>query len=192
MTIVIWLFVIGALATAVWEQQLLGLARFLVIGGAVGYWMWLLFWYPSVTVAPSGVTVANPFRTFVVTWPAIRDVDTKYALTLVTASGRVQAWGAPAAGRYAASNVQGRGEARRIPTERRGDSAVARPSDLLGVPSGLAAYTVRETWTALRDAGWLQSGALEGEGVTVRLNTLLVVLAIALPVAGVAIAVLLH
>ena len=54
----------------------------LVAGGC-----WALFWRPHVVVEDSGVRLVNPFRTVVLPWPSIHAVDTKLALTLMTAYG---------------------------------------------------------------------------------------------------------
>ena len=46
---------------------------------------WQLFWMPSVVVHDAGVTLENPFRSIEVPWAALVHVDTRFALTLVTA-----------------------------------------------------------------------------------------------------------
>lgn len=65
----------------------------LVVTGSV-----LLFWLPRVRVTPARVEILNPFRTYRVTWPAIREVGTRWSMTLYTAGGRIEAWAAPAPG----------------------------------------------------------------------------------------------
>ncbi|MES1212778.1 MAG: PH domain-containing protein [Leifsonia sp.] len=160
---------------------------FLPLAITVVYLCWLLFWYPSVTVEPSGVTVRNPLKTFTVSWPAIVRIDTRYALTLFTRSTKkIVAWSAPSPSRYAGINtvrpdlsglnpnvgqklVDADNFGRIAPT------GVDKPGTVkLGdVPrseSGLAALHVRRAWTALRDAGYLDSGVLEGTGVTAHWN----------------------
>ena len=59
---------------------------------------WATFWRPMVAVSPAGVRIVNVTRTIDIPWPAIQDVETKWALTLVTAYGRFTAWSAPAPG----------------------------------------------------------------------------------------------
>ncbi len=81
-------------------RDLAGLVRF-------GSWFVLLavlavalFWLPRVDVLEHAVVVRNPLSTWVVPWQAIQIVDTKYALTLTTPAGRIEAWAAPASGRF--------------------------------------------------------------------------------------------
>ena len=59
---------------------------------------WALFWRPEVVVDDGGVRLVNVSRTIDVPWPSIQAVDTKWALTLITAYGRFTGWAAPAPG----------------------------------------------------------------------------------------------
>ena len=59
---------------------------------------WATFWRPRVTVSDGGVELVNVTRTVFVPWPALHDLETRWALTLVTAYGRFTAWSAPAPG----------------------------------------------------------------------------------------------
>lgn len=125
----------------------------------------ILFWLPRVSVTPSEIEVVNPFRTYRITWPAVREVGTKWAMTLYTDGGRIEAWAAPAPGPL--TGGQGRRD-RRAPG---------------------AAQIVRSQWEAYRDADLL--GSIEGAGVArswhpVRIGltaalAVLTVLALALP-----------
>ena len=63
---------------------------------------WALFWRPEVVVDDGGVRLVNVFRTIDVPWPSIQAVDTKWALTLITAYGRFTGWAAPAPGMHEA------------------------------------------------------------------------------------------
>ena len=60
--------------------------------GFLGLLAWLLFWHPRVDVTDEGVTLVNPLRTIRVPWAALINVETQYALTLVTPDGRHRAW----------------------------------------------------------------------------------------------------
>ena len=72
---------------------------------------WALFWRPAIEVDDGGVRVVNPLRTIDLPWPSILAVDTKFALTLVSAYGRYTAWAAPAPGpRGGCARDQGRGD----------------------------------------------------------------------------------
>lgn len=128
---------------------------------------WALYWRPCVAVSDAGVRIVNVFRTIDVPWPALQDIETKWALTLRTAWGRYRAWAAPAPGRSVMRAGAGAFD-RRHPLrlrhavtehERRHPllpaNAAARPSDLPTTDSGGAAFVVQQRWKRLRDAGYL-------------------------------------
>lgn len=102
---------------------------------------WAIYWRPAVRIEASGVTVRNVLRTFTVPWGAIREVETRFAFTIVTDTGRIVAWAAPAPGRLAATRI-GRDELRHLPPGSQADGMV-RPGDSAGSDSGAAAYLVR-------------------------------------------------
>lgn len=60
------------------------------------YGTYVLFWAPLVRVDPTGIAIVNPLRTVRVRWPAVQDIDTQWTLSIVTATGRIQAWASPA------------------------------------------------------------------------------------------------
>ena len=124
----------------------------------LGYAAWALYWRPEVRIDPAGVHVVNVFRTFDVPWPAIEQIETQWALTLVTRWGTVKAWAAPAPGRQAMRRAQP-GD-RRIGGARPGDTV--RPSDLPNTESGAAAMIVRQRWVRLREAGHLDDDRFDG------------------------------
>jgi hypothetical protein len=128
------------------------------------YTVWLLFWSPAVTIAPSGVIVRNILREHEVTWPAIQLVDTKYALQLTTPKGVITAWSAPAPGRHATMRAAAP-ELKGLPDSTYAAERSIRPGDIPSSESGLAALYVRRFWEQLRDAGYLSSGVMEGTGV---------------------------
>ena len=165
-----------------------GTLRALPLSIAIVYLCWLVFWYPYVGVDPSGVTIRNIARTHHLTWPAITGVETRYALTLVTRTGRVVAWAAPTGSRYVGSRATGR-ELResKVPGV---ESGAITPGDSPASGSGLAALYVRRTWDRLREAGYLDSGVVEGTGVTVRVNWIALAVGLVLLLAGIAVAVI--
>ncbi|MDI2099648.1 PH domain-containing protein [Ruicaihuangia caeni] len=113
----------------------------------LGVLAWAAFWAPSITVDDQGLTVRNVLRTEVVPWGALTDVETQYALTLVTAERRVSVWSAPAPGLLGAISTN-RGELRHLPkSSYRGDSV--RPADAPRSDSGHAALVVRRRWERL-------------------------------------------
>lgn len=169
LTCFIALLVAGGVVTMLIRSDFTDLLRFLPALAFALFGTWLLFWYPSVTVAPWGVTVRNPLRTFEVSWPAIEDVETRYALTLITVRGRIQAWSAPAPSRWTAVAARSADVRSVHPDSVRDDGTIAM-GDIPSSPSGGVAVLVRRTWSALRDAGHLDHGAIEGTGVRARWN----------------------
>jgi len=132
----------------------------------VGFMAWALYWRPKVVVSAGGVRVVNVFRTLDIPWPAIQEIETKWALTLGTAFGTVRAWAAPAPGRQLLHRA--RPSDRKIGGYRRGDTA--RPSDLPQSDSGAAAQIVRQRWSHHREAGHLDHAKLEYDRLPSRWN----------------------
>ncbi|OYX55823.1 MAG: hypothetical protein B7Y93_04385 [Micrococcales bacterium 32-70-13] len=100
LTITIALIALGALIGYGVAGDIAGLLRsgwWLVLLAAV---TWALYWMPAVEVLEHEVIVRNPLSTWHVPWPAIERIDTKWALTLFTPRGKIEAWAAPASGRY--------------------------------------------------------------------------------------------
>ncbi|MEO8908200.1 MAG: PH domain-containing protein [Microbacteriaceae bacterium] len=141
---------------------------------------WTALWRPYVRVADAGVRIRNVLRTIDVPWPALINVDTRYALTLYTPGHEYAAWAAPAPGRTG-TNI-----ARRAENNGRVEAAPSvngqvRPGDLLASESGQAAQIVRDHWQKLRDSGAIEIGVAEETGVPTHwhwwTNAALVVLA---------------
>jgi hypothetical protein len=185
LTVVIGLFAAVGLFSFVYRGEWRDALGFTPLAVVIVYLCWLLFWYPSVTVDPSGVQVRNPLRTFQVSWPAIVRIDTRYALTLFTkTTKKIVAWSAPSPSRYAGINtvrpdlsglnpkVGGKVSGVDVPPEGLTPPAVdsVKLGDIPRSESGLAALHVRRAWSALRDAGYLDSGVIEGTGVVTRWN----------------------
>ncbi len=187
LTVVTGVLAALGLSSFIVRGDALGVIRYGLLAVAVVYLAWLFFWYPRVTIDPSGVGVRNVLRTHHVTWPAITSVETKYALTIITAHDKVVAWSAPAPSRYAALNNTGadvRG------TYARDNSSSVAVGDVPRSESGNAALHVRRSWTRLRDAGHLDSGVIDGPEIRRTWNTGVIVLSATLVVAGVALTVL--
>lgn len=103
---------------------------------------WAIFYNPQVAVDGTGVRLVNVWHTIEVPWQALIGLDTKWALTLVTAERRYRAWAAPAPGRSAM-----RGD--HPDTHRLREAAVGgeiRPGDMPNTDSGEAAALVRKHW----------------------------------------------
>jgi hypothetical protein len=164
LVIVMWLILAAVLISMVVGLQLLELARYAPLLLLIGYVLWILLWSPSVTIAPSGVTVRNLLRSHAVSWPAIQRIDTRFSLTLYTTAGRIPAWSAPAPSRFAALRLSRSDVGRSLPESTYLAGSI-RPGDIPQSDSGLAALYVRRYWEQLRDEGYLESGVVEGSGV---------------------------
>jgi hypothetical protein len=129
---------------------------------------WALYWRPEVRVTDAGVRLVNPLRTIDVPWPALEAVETKWALTLVTAWGSYRAWAAPAPGRSVMRQQLRHhvSQDRRIPGLPAHSSA--RPSDLPHTESGAAAMAINEHWRRLRAGGHLDHAVVEHDRPPVR------------------------
>jgi len=105
------------------------------------------------------VIIRNPLSTWTVPWPAIQRIDTKWALTLFTERGRIEAWAAPASGRYTVFTL-GPDDTKVSETAR--VAGAIRPGDTLSSESGAAANHIRRHWEQLRDDGLLDGGVEPG------------------------------
>jgi hypothetical protein len=164
LVIVVWCVLAAILIGFIVQLQLIPILRFTPVLLLAGYLIWILMWSPSVTIAPSGVTVRNLLRSNAVSWPAIERVDTRFALTLYTKGRKIVAWSAPAPSRFAAYRTARSSVNRNLPESTYVGGAI-RPGDIPQSDSGLAALYVRRYWEQLRDAGYLRSGVVEGTGV---------------------------
>ncbi|KNC18577.1 membrane protein [Arthrobacter sp. RIT-PI-e] len=118
----------------------------------VAYLGWWLFWYPAVLLTPESVILRNPVSTVHVPWASLIDIDTRYALKLVTPGGSYTAWAAPAPGVW--GTHAGRPEhLTDLPSTSYGVGGSVRPGDLRNTDSGSAAYLVRSRWQELVERG---------------------------------------
>jgi hypothetical protein len=121
---------------------------------------WATFWRPCVAVSDAGVELVNVSRTVFIPWPALRGIETKWSLTLITAYGRFTAWSAAAPGARAALQSRGSGEKYGRPAPGSGPEGV-RPGDLIDSSSGSASALIQQRWDKLRAAGHLDAPRLE-------------------------------
>ncbi|MEO6125028.1 MAG: PH domain-containing protein [Ilumatobacteraceae bacterium] len=156
----------------------------------VGPWLmlvagacWAAFWNPRIVVDDGGVRLVNVTRTIDLPWPSIQAVDTKFALTLITAHGKFTGWAAPAPGAHAAVRAT-RGNVKMIPDSAWGPGGI-RPGDLPSTPSGNAALLIRQRWQTLRDAGHLDSPLVEHERAPIHWHWRMAGIAAALVILGV-------
>ncbi|MFN8076638.1 MAG: PH domain-containing protein [Kineosporiaceae bacterium] len=66
--------------------------------GAGGCLVFALLWRPHVRADAHGVLLANVVRDVAVPWPAVEEVRTRFALTVVSGGRSYAAWAAPARG----------------------------------------------------------------------------------------------
>lgn len=110
---------------------------------------WLLYVHPRVVITDGFVEIHNLVRVHRVPWGDVDTVDSRYALTIVTLSGRrIRAWAAPAPGAREALSTR-REEVSHMP----GDDDLRRPSDSENSLSGGAAALVRRQLDEYRRAG---------------------------------------
>ena len=109
----------------------------------VSFGTWLLYWHPAVIVKGDRVVVINVGRTWVIPFRRLTGVETQYSLRLVTDSGAVTAWAAPAPGRHQTLSLS----LADFRTLRRGKSVEnVRPGDAPNTESGSVAFVVRRRW----------------------------------------------
>ncbi|HEX9225474.1 MAG TPA: PH domain-containing protein [Arthrobacter sp.] len=160
-----------------WSVAALGIAVTVITAGPaalagtvplllIAFLGWQLFWMPAVVVHERGVTLENPFRSVVVPWEALVHVDTRFALTLVTAHKSYAAWAAPAPGIWGGRNAQPE-DLRGLPATSYGPGQSVRPGDLKTTDSGQAARIVRARWQDLVESGALAAGDAAGSAVKV-------------------------
>ena len=147
--------VIFVWATSGFRDAMLTVPWMLLLAAAC----WAFYWRPRVVVSNGGVRLVNVSRTIDVPWPSITDVETKYALTLVTMYGRFAAWAAPAPSTGTALRTAMRSR----PLSVSGDEAITAVTkgDMEGTASGDAAMIVRRRWEGLRNDGFLDEPRLE-------------------------------
>ncbi|AUG29298.1 MULTISPECIES: hypothetical protein [Microbacterium] len=102
-----------------------------------------LFWRPRIHWDDAAITLVNPYATVEIPWTIVVDIDTRFALTVVTPGRRYRSSAAPAAGAL----TRPRGGRDSLGPHQEG--GVLRKSDALGTDSGDAAYIVRGVWSAL-------------------------------------------
>ncbi|NUP75840.1 MAG: PH domain-containing protein [Sinomonas sp.] len=156
LAILLWALAAFGLVVTIAQSGPAGL-RFISPLALMAYAGWALFWRPAVVVSNSGVELVNPLRRVAVPWEALAFVDTKYALTLVTGSGRFTAWAAPAPGVLGARHARPE-HLTGLPDSTYGPSHSVRPGDLSHTVSGQAALLVRRRWAEQVERGTVSGG----------------------------------
>ncbi|MEO7146397.1 MAG: PH domain-containing protein [Terrimesophilobacter sp.] len=162
----IWLLCAGA-CVAIITAGLGNAGEFLPLVILVAWLAWAGLWLPSLQLGDDEVTIRNVFMTTAVPWATLIQVDTRYALTLVTPHGRYAVTAAPAPGRLATAlshrDMSGIG----APT---GSDGGVRPSDLPNTDSGAAAHLVRARWETLLAEDRIELGRADDTPVVRRVN----------------------
>ncbi|MHB1171348.1 MAG: PH domain-containing protein [Lacisediminihabitans sp.] len=164
LVVLVCLIVVTSIGSFVAAANWVGLAKYSWVLLLLGFLSWVAFWAPAVVIGVSEVDIVNLLRTHRITWPSIRRIDTKYALTLYTTAGKVTAWAAPAPGRMATIRVS-KQDFRGLPESTYGAGHSIALGDIPSSDSGLASLHVRRRWEQLRDAGHLDGAAVDGTGV---------------------------
>lgn len=146
--------------------------------------VWASYWNPRVSIDDAGVHLVNVLRTIDLPWPAIQRIDTKWALTLITAYGTFPAWAAPAPSGIATARAARRSHIKGLPESTYGPGGSVRPGDMPSSPSGAAAAAVRARWEQLRDAGHLDDPRLESRTAPVHWHWPVIIGAPLLALAG--------
>lgn len=132
--------------------------------GLVAIFAWLALWHPSVSVSDAGVRLVNVLSTVTVPWPALVNLDTRFALTLVTPKRSYSATAAPAPSRI--GFVGSRRDAANVFDPSRVEDGQFRASDLVTTDSGGAAYLVNREWSRRIEAGTIELGIADSTPVT--------------------------
>ena len=172
----VWLFCVGAV-TAVTVAGVSRSGEYLPLIALAAWLAWIGLWRPALQVGDDEVTIRNVFTTTVVPWAALIQVETRYALTLVTPQGRYPVTAAPAPGRLTTAlsrrDMSGIG----APT---GSDGGVRPGDLPNTDSGAAAHLVRKRWETLLAEDRIEIGRADETFVDRKINWPIIVISVAL------------
>lgn len=181
LAIVVWLFCSGAVAAVV-MSGFGASAEYLPLIALVAFLTGAGLWRPAVRIDEDAVTLVNVLSTVSVPWPALIEVETRYALTLVTPNGRYTATAAPAPGRLA--TALSKRDLTRIEAQTGSDGRL-RPGDLPNTDSGAAAYLVRDYWKRLVAQERIELGVADTTTVTRRWHWTVIAVSGALLIASV-------
>lgn len=110
--------------------------------GGLAFLIWIR---PKLVLGDQVIEVVNPFRTVVIPYREVQDLETKWALTIIHDRGKTRVWVAPASGkrRWIADKTFGfYGSG--VPMSASGAGDSESMSESLSSLSGQAAYMIRE------------------------------------------------
>ncbi|MDR2566825.1 MAG: PH domain-containing protein [Bifidobacteriaceae bacterium] len=183
MAALVWA-VAGAVAVSLALDEPGQLARWMPAAALACLTAWAVFWAPKVIVGADGLDIRNVVASHHVPWAAIARIDTKWALTLYTAQGKVTAFAAPAPSNLRPLRGASSADIKHLPESAFDAARSVRPGDLPGTPSGDLAWVVRERWEQVRDQG--PTGTASGQQATRRWHTATILLWLALAAAAAA------
>jgi hypothetical protein len=143
LTVVIIALMLTAVGGFIFSADISGALHFGPLLAFVSFGTWLLYWHPAVVVQGDRVVVINVGRTWVIPFRRLTGVETQYSLRLITETGAVTAWAAPAPGRHQTLSLS----LADFRTLRRGKAVEnVRPGDAPNTESGSVAFVVRRRW----------------------------------------------
>jgi Protein of unknown function (DUF2581). len=158
--VVVWsLCAVASAAAVVYAER--DLVAYLTPLALVAFGAWMVLWNPSIAVDDDAVHLVNVTKTIEIPWPAVIQIDTRYALTVQTPNRRYSAAAAPAPGRL--TIARGGSDTGHLKLD-----GPARPGDSPKTDSGAAAWLVRDRWNRLVEAGRIELGVAESTPVLVR------------------------
>lgn len=154
------------LAIALWALSAAAAVAVLVSGASSNFYLvpfvaavsvmaWAGLWRVAVLLDDEGVELRNGLSTVIVPWAALIQVDTRFALTLVTPHGSYTSTAAPAPSRL--TTMLSKRDADSVASDVAVDGRI-RPGDIPTTDSGAAAIIVRRRWKQLLDEGRVQLG----------------------------------
>src|SRR5690606_19617794 len=98
LAVIVWVLCVAAVSAVIVANDARNLSL-LPFVAAIAVLAWSGLWRVSITVDDTLIEVRNAFSTVVVPWAALINVDTRFALTLVTPHGSYTSTAAPAPSR---------------------------------------------------------------------------------------------
>jgi hypothetical protein len=135
----------------------------------VAFAVYTAFWVPLLRISPTEIEIVNPLRTHRIGWHAVKDISTRWTLTVITDGGRFQAWAAPAESPWGSLGRLNRDVLGR-PSLGKSDSRL--PSSV----AALAPILINRQWESYRDS---EIGAA-GDAVTTRWHSATIIVLVSL------------
>lgn len=144
-------------------------------------WAWL--WRPYLFWDDDAITVVNGVATTVIPWAALIQVETRYALTLITPRGRHPVTVAPAPGRLATALSKRDMKGIAAPV---GSDGSVQAGDLPSSDSGAAAHLIRQRWQDLLNEGRIAVGTADSVHIARHTHWVAITVSLVLAAASIA------